>query len=147
MSLQETIEADLLVALKAGDEFTRENLRLLKSVIKNAEIAAGRPLTDAEIVGIIQKEVKKRGEAEQLYQQAHKGDLAKQEAREAEQLQRYLPTQLGETEIQAVIDDYLAHNPTDIAQIGQAMGALSARLKGQADLGLVSQLLRATLEK
>ena len=146
MSLVETIEADLLVALKSGDEFTRENLRMVKSVLKNAEIAAGKPLSDEEVAGIIQKEVKKRLEAEKLYEQAHKGDLAKKEAKEAAQLLNYLPSQMSEDDVKQIVVDYLAENPTDMSQMGSAMGALSAKLKGQADMGLVSKILREQIQ-
>lgn len=142
MALQATLEADLLTALKSGDNFTRDTLRLLKSSLKNAEIEAGKPLTDEQVVTIIQKEVKKRVEAEELFKQANKPDLARSEAEEADLYKKYLPAQMDEAAITAVVAEYLATNPTTISEMGKAMGALSGKLKGQADMGLVSRILR-----
>ena len=72
MTLLERIESDLTVALKSGDNFTRDTLRFLKSVIKNAEINSSSELIDEQIGGLIQKEVKKRLKAETIYNQANK---------------------------------------------------------------------------
>ncbi|MDO8650057.1 MAG: GatB/YqeY domain-containing protein [Candidatus Berkelbacteria bacterium] len=146
MSLQTTLEADLLAALKSGDNFSRDTLRLLKSSIKNAEIEAGQALSDEQIISIVQKEVKKRVEAETLFKQANKADLAANEAAEAELLKKYLPEQMDEEGIKAVVTEYLSSNPTEISQMGTAMGALSFKLKGQADMGLVSKILREQIQ-
>jgi|SRR3989344_4405339 len=142
MTLLEQIESDLTVALKSNDNFTRDTLRFLKSVIKNAEINSSGELSDEQIVGLIQKEVKKRLEAEVIYRQAEKPELAQNENMEADVLKQYLPKQMGEGEIEKIIDDYLTTNPTEISQLGIAMAKLSTLLKGQADLGLVSKILR-----
>lgn len=146
MALLERLESDLTAALKSGDNFQRDTLRFLKSVLKNAAIDSRQELTDEQIVSIIQKEVKKRTEAEALYSQANKPELAKNEADEAKILRRYLPEQMDEGEIKAVVNDYLAANPTPIGQQGTAMGVLSAKLKGRADLGLVSKILRDQIQ-
>ncbi|OHD84429.1 MAG: hypothetical protein A3J39_04830 [Sulfuricurvum sp. RIFCSPHIGHO2_12_FULL_44_8] len=142
MTLLEQIESDLTVALKSNDNFTRDTLRFLKSVIKNAEINSSGELSDEQIVGLIQKEVKKRLEAEVIYRQAEKPELAQNENMEADVLKQYLPKQMGEGEIEKIIDDYLTTNPTEISQLGIAMAKLSTIFKGQADLGLVSKILR-----
>ncbi|MDP3993197.1 MAG: GatB/YqeY domain-containing protein [bacterium] len=146
MSLIEQIETELTAALKSGENFTRDTLRLLKSSLKNAEIEAGKALDDEQTVSIIQKEVKKRVEAETLFNQAGKPDLAANEAAEAKLLKKYLPEQMGEDEIKAVVTEYLSSNPTEIGQMGTAMGVLSAKLKGQADMGLVSKILREQIQ-
>ena len=145
-SLQTTLEADLLAALKSGDNFTRDTLRFLKSVLKNAEIDSSGDLTDEQVVSVIQKEVKKRVEAEILFKQANKPELATNEAAEAEILKKYLPEQMDEEGIKTVVTEYLAANPTKIDQMGAAMGALSAKLKSQADMSLVSQILRQKIQ-
>ncbi|MCR4277596.1 MAG: GatB/YqeY domain-containing protein [Candidatus Berkelbacteria bacterium] len=146
MALIEQIETELTTALKSGNNFSRDTLRLLKSSIKNAEIEAGQALSDEQVVSLIQKEVKKRIEAETLFKQANKPDLAANEASEAELLKKYLPEQMSEEGIKAVIAEYLSSNPTDISQMGTAMGALSSKLKGQADMGLVSKILRDQIQ-
>jgi hypothetical protein len=146
MALIEQIETELTTALKSGDNFSRDTLRLLKSSIKNAEIEAGKALSDEQVISIIQKEVKKRVEAETLFKQANKPDLATNEAAEAELLKKYLPEQMDEEGIRAVVTEYLSSNPTEIAQMGTAMGTLSAKLKGQTDMGLVSKILREQIQ-
>ncbi|MEK7535146.1 MAG: GatB/YqeY domain-containing protein [Patescibacteria group bacterium] len=146
MALIEQIETELTTALKSGDNFSRDTLRLLKASIKNAEIEVGQPLSDEQVVSIIQKEVKKRVEAETLFKQANKPDLAANEAAEAELLKKYLPEQMDEGGIKAVVTEYLLSNPTDFAQMGTAMGALSAKLKGKADMGIVSKILREQIQ-
>lgn len=146
MSLQATLETDLLTAIKSGDSFTKETLRFLKSILKNVEIDTGKALSDDQIIAIIQKEVKKRVEAEAIYRQIDKIELADKEFQEMNILKKYLPAQMDEAAIITVVTDYLKNNPTTIGQIGQAMGALSAKLKGQADMGLVSQILRQQIE-
>ena len=146
MPLQTTLEADLLAAIKSGDDFTKETLRFLKSILKNAEIDTGKELDDQQVIAIIQKEVKKRSEAETIYRQIDKIDLADKEFKEMGLLKKYLPAQMDEATIIAAISDYLKDNPTEMSQMGQAMGALSAKLKGQADMGLVSQILRQQIQ-
>ena len=145
MALQETLDADLLAAIKSGDNFTKETLRFLKSTLKNVELDTGKALSDDQIIAILQKEVKKRVEAEAIYRQIDKIDLADNEFKEASILKKYLPAQMDEATIITVVTDYLKENPTTKAQMGQAMGALGAKLKGQADMGLVSQILRQHL--
>lgn len=145
MTLLEQIELDLTTALKSGDNFSRDTLRFLKSVIKNAQINSGDELTNEQIVTIIQREVKKRHDSEDIYNQANKSDLAINEAEEAALLKKYLPEQLDEESIKKIIIEYLGANPTEISQLGVAMGKLNATLKGRADMGLVSKILRTEI--
>lgn len=142
MSLLETIEADLIAALKSGDHFKRDTLRFLKSVLKNSEIESAGGLTDDRIVSLIQKETKKRSDAQEIYIKAGKTEMARNEAGEIELLKKYLPSQLDEAQLLPIISEYLTANPTEIGQIGTAMGVLSPKLKGRADMGLVSKILR-----
>jgi len=147
MSLRETIEQDLVAAIKGGDTFARDTLRLLKSSLQNQAIAEnGHELTDEQVVSIIQKEVKRRQEAEALYRQAHKLELAEQEKQEVEIISHYLPAQLDEASIRSQITEYLQAHPTTLAETGKAMGQLSGQFKGKADLGLVSKILREQLQ-
>jgi len=147
MLLQATLDENLLAAIKSGDSFTKETLRFLKSIIKNAEIDSGQALTDEQIVSLIQKEVKKRVEAEAIYRQIDKIDLADKEFQEMTLLKKYLPAQMDEAAIIAGVTEYLKDNPTDMSQMGQAMGALSAKFAGKADMSLVSQILRQQIQK
>ncbi len=146
MTVQEKIEQDLIAAMKASDTLTRDTLRLIKGSLQNQTIAeGGQPLTDAQVISILQKEVKRRQEAETLYHQANKADLAEQEKQEAAIISRYLPAQLDEDTVRSQIVAYLQANPTTIAQMGEAMGKLAGQFKGQADMGLVAKILREQL--
>lgn len=140
--MQERIETDLIAAMKSGDNLKRETLRLLKSALKNAQIEKGSALTDEEAVTVIQREVKRRKEAVESYKSAGREDQAAQEEQESVILEAYLPEQMNEEDLRSYVTDYLSKNPTGMADIGRAMGALSGQLKGKADMGLVSRLLR-----
>lgn len=141
----ERIEADLVTAMKAGDSVTRETLRLLKSAVKNTEIEKGNQLSDEEVVAVIQREVKRRKEAVESYKAANRAEQAAAEEQEAAILTKYLPSQMSEAELQAYIENYLEQNPATSDQVGQVMGALSVQLRGKADMGLVSRLVREKL--
>lgn len=146
MSVLADIETDLLAAVKSGDQFTRDTLRYLKSVLKNAEIEARAELSDDQATSVIQKEVKRRVEAEELYKQAAKPELAQNEAAENKVLKKYLPSQMSEAEVKAAVTEFLAKNPTQLSEMGKAMGQLSGLLKGKADMGVVSKLLREQIQ-
>ena len=111
MALKEQINNDLKAALLGGNRFVADTLRNLKAAILNEEVATGRRdegLDDTEIEGIIAREVKKRNESKALYDQNGRPELAEVEQNEIEVLAAYLPQQLTEDEIQAVIDEVVA---------------------------------------
>ncbi len=140
------IEFDLISAMKAGNVVERETLRMLKSAIKNAEIDKGSELTDEETITIIQKEVKRRNEAIEAFKTANKPELVEMETQEARVLQKYLPELMAEAEIRTKVGEYLSSNPATSADIGKVMGTLSAQLKGKADMGLVSKIVKESLQ-
>lgn len=142
MSLLEKIENELLEAMRAHDELKRDTLRMLKSSVKNAEIEKGQALNEEEVVAVIRKELKRRNEAIESYKAANKPDEQAQEEQEAKILNEYLPSQMSEEEVRSFVTNFLKNNPTDASKIGQAMGQLSGQLKGEADMGLVSKMLR-----
>lgn len=146
MSLIERLETDLTEAMKTNQPLKRDVLRLLKSAIKNAAITAGTELTDEAVVKVIQKEVKNRRESIDSYTQVGKPELAEAERQEAAILEAYLPAQMSEADVAQAIETFLAAQPNaSMNQMGQLMGQLSAELKDQADLGLVSRLLKEKL--
>lgn len=146
MSLTERLEGDLVSAIKSSDEFRRDTLRLVKSAIKNQAIELGHDLSDEEAVTIIAKEVKKRKESIEAYNQAGKPELAEQEQKEIDLLKDYLPEQMDEAKIKEIVDKYFETNPKDPSKIGQTIGALSPQFKGKADMGLVSKIVREALQ-
>lgn len=142
----ERIDADLIEAQKNKEELKRDILRLVKSALKNATIEKGSDLTDEEVIAVLNREVKKRKESIAAYEQANRPELVESELAEIGIIQVYLPELMSEDDIRTAVASYLAANPTTAAQMGQAMGALSGQLKGKADMGLVSKILRESLQ-
>ncbi|HUD21075.1 MAG TPA: GatB/YqeY domain-containing protein [Candidatus Saccharimonadales bacterium] len=148
MSLQQTIEQDLIVAMKANDAVTRDTLRLLKSSLQNAAIELHKDeLTDEDVQPIIVREVKRRHESIEAFNQVGKADLAKDEEAEIKVLEKYLPTQMSEEEIITFVANFLKDKGFSASDTGRAMGKISRKLKGKADMGLVSKIVRETLSK
>ena len=150
MALKEQINNDLKAALLGGNRFVADTLRNLKAAILNEEVATGRRdegLDDTEIEGIIAREVKKRNESKALYDQNGRPELAEVEHNEIEVLAAYLPQQLTEDEIQAVIDEVVAElGATDMKAMGQVIGAVKARCGTAADGATVAKLVKTTLQ-
>ena len=150
MALKEQINNDLKAALLGSNRFVADTLRNLKAAILNEEVATGRRdegLDDTEIEGIIAREVKKRNESKALYDQNGRPELAEVEQNEIEVLAAYLPQQLTEDEIQAVIDEVVAElGATDMKAMGQVIGAVKARCGTAADGATVAKLVKTTLQ-
>lgn len=146
MGLADRLQEDLHRALRAGDSLRVSTIRLARAAIHNAEIEAGRPLTDAEVEGILGREMKRRREAIEAYTRAAREDLARKEGLELAVLADYLPPQLGEAELRALVRDAVAsvgaRGPQDM---GKVMGVVMPKVKGRADGGLVNRLVREAL--
>ena len=146
MSLWTQIDEELIEALKSKNEKKRDTLRMLKSALKNAAIETQtETINDEEVIKIIGREIKRRKESIEAFTNAGKPDLAAEEQVELEILQKYMPAQMSEEELTTIVKEYLVANPTPISEMGRAMGALSANLKGKADLGKVSKILRENI--
>jgi uncharacterized protein YqeY len=148
--IKQTIESDIKSAMLSGDKVLASALRTLKSVILDAEIAGNKRdigITDQEAVALLQKELKKRGEAAELYDQGGNAEQAASERYEETVIQKYLPKQLSEDEVSTLIDQAVAEYEGELNN--QAMGKLIASVKqksgGAADGALVAQLVKARL--
>jgi len=134
VNLKQKLETDLKQAIRAKDNVRRSVIRLVMAAIKNAEIARRAALDDADILGVIAKEVKQRHESIEAFRQGNRHDLVAQEEAELAILQEYLPQQLTREEIIAearqVIAEVGAQGPGDK---GKVMPKLIAQLKGRAD--------------
>lgn len=151
MALKEQIQNDIKTALLGGDRFVGDTLRNLKAAILNEEVAQGKRgtgLDDAEIEKIIAREVKKRQESAAIYDQNMREDAADQERREIAVVEKYLPEQLSETELQTVVDAKIqALGATDMKMMGQVIGAVKADVGNTADGATVSRLVKQQLSK
>ncbi len=147
MSVQQTIEADYKKAFKSSEKGVVSALRMLKSVIKNREIEVGRELTDEETVEIAARETKRRNEAAAQYQAAGRPELAAHEQADAAVYAKYLPAQLTEDELTAIVNETVkALGVTDIQQLGKVMGAVMAKVKGRADGTAVQAVAKRVLD-
>jgi uncharacterized protein len=146
VSLQERVQTDIATAMRSGDSLRRDVLRMVVSAAYNVEKRQGHPLSDAEYLDVLAREVKSRRESVEAFRNGGREDLASREAAEIEIISAYLPTAMSEDELQALVDEAVtatgASNPRDI---GKVMGWLSPRTKNRADGRHVSELVAKAL--
>ena len=146
--MKDKIQSDLNQALKEKKENVVSTLRLLLAEIHNQEIAKQSQLSEEEIIGLIQKEIKQRKESIEAYQKGKRSDLVAKEKEELATLNKYLPQQLSaeelETMVQSVIKEIGASGPGDF---GKVMGAVMAKIKGRADGQTVSEAVKKVLSQ
>ena len=147
MSLQERLVDDMKAAMKSGDALRVSVIRLLRSEIRNAEIAKGQPLTDDELVQVVARESKRRREAIEQFQKGGRADLVDKETAELHILSRYLPEQLDEGEIVGIAREVISElQAMSKADKGRVMGVMMQRVRGRADGKLVNRLVDSLLE-
>ncbi len=140
------IQSDLKEAQLSRDEVKVSTLRLLLSEIKNAEIAKGNPLSDEDIVSVLQKEVKKRKEAVAAFRKGGREEQAQKEEAESQILEGYLPAQLQLEELTKIVETTITEiGATGVADMGKVIGAVMGKVKGQTDGTTVSNLVRERL--
>ena len=146
MSLKQRLTDDMKAAMKGGDKHSLGVIRLMNAAIKQREIDERIELDDAQVLAVLDKMVKQRRDSVTQYEAANREDLAAVEREEITVIERYLPAKLGEAEIIAAIDAAKAETgASSPADIGKLMGVLKPRLAGQADMGLVSKLVKQRL--
>lgn len=146
MSLKTRLTDDMKAAMKSGDKHSLGVIRLMNASIKRKEVDERIELDDAAVLAILDKEVKQRRDSVSQFEAANREDLAAIEREEITVIERYLPAKLGEAEIVAAIDAAISETgATGPADIGKLMGPLKTKLAGQADMGLVSKLVKQRL--
>ncbi len=145
MTIQERLTDAMKAAMKAQDSLRLNAIRMARTAIKNAEIEARGPLDDAGVIKVLSTLVKQRREAADAYRDA-RPELAVKEEQELAILQEFLPSQMSEAEIQAVIEAAVAETgasgPRDM---GAVMKLVTPKTTGRADGRLVSDLVKARL--
>ncbi len=148
MSLKDTINKDIKAAMLAKDKEKLTALRAIKSAIMLAETEKGSAdeLTSERELDVLQKLMKQRKEAAEMYNSQGREDLAAEEQVQADVIQAYLPEQMSEDEVRAAVKDAIASSgasgPSDM---GKVMGPLMGKLKGKADGKLISKLVKEEL--
>ncbi|MGV8941970.1 MAG: GatB/YqeY domain-containing protein [Lysobacter sp.] len=146
MTLKQQLTDDMKAAMKAGDKQSLGVIRLMLAAIKQREVDERIEPDDAQVLAILDKMVKQRRDSVSQFEAAAREDLAVIERDEIVVIQRYLPAKLDEAAIVAAIDAAIAETgAASPADIGKLMGALKPRLAGQADMGLVSTLVKQRL--
>lgn len=147
MSLQDRLADDLKRAMKARDAFRVSVVRMVRTAVKNAEIEKRRPLTDDEIIGVLQRERKLRRESLQAAQQAGRTDLAAEAQRELAILEEYLPEELSDEELRRMAQEAIQEvGASGKSDMGKVMAVLMPKVRGRADGGRVSEWVRQLLE-
>lgn len=142
-TLKEQLRTDLNQSRRDRDKLRTTVLTTLLSEVRNREIEVGHELSDPEVVGAVQSAVKRRKEAAEQFHAAGRGELAAQEEQEAAILQAYLPPQLGEDEVRALVREAVAAGAKDV---GGVMKAVMPRVKGQFDGKELNRIAREELQ-
>ncbi len=146
MSLIERIQSEVKDAMRDRDNDRRDALRLILSSLQSAEKELQRPLTEQEELQVLQRERKKRVEAEEAFRSAGREEQADGEDFELEILEEFMPEPLSEEELEEIVDDAIAENgATSLQDLGRVMADVMPQVAGRADGSAVSQLVREKL--
>jgi len=154
--LKAQIQQDSTEALKSKDQFKLGVLRMLLASVMTKEkekkfkekLEAEGVLTEEEIIGVISSEIKKRKDAITLYEQGKRPELAEKESKEIEVLKKYLPEQLSPEELKKMIAESIAASGAkEMKDMGKVMADLNPKIKGKADGGEVSKIVKELLSK
>jgi hypothetical protein len=144
--MREQILNDLTAAMRNKDKELLSVIRMIKGAIQLEEINKKRELNDEEIISIIAKQIKTRKESISEFEKGNRTDLIEQTNKEIEIISRYMPEQMGEEEIIKVVEEaFLKMNPTAPTDMGKIMGYVTPILKGKADMGVVSKIIKERL--
>ena len=146
MSLKARISDDMKSAMKAGDKDRLKVVRLILAAIKQVEVDKRIELDDAAVLGVLEKMVKQRRDSVEQFQKGNRDDLAQIELSEIAVLEDYLPEQLSDDELDAMIDEVIGTTGAEsIRDMGKVMGAIKAKAAGRADMGAVGARVKAKL--
>ncbi len=147
-ALKERLRADLTTAMKARDELRTATLRMVLSAVSAEEVAGkeARELTDDEVLGVLRRESKKRREAAEAFGSAGRAEQAARELAEGEVLAGYLPAQLADADLAAIVADAVTRTgAAGMKDMGRVMGAVQGVVAGRADGGRVAAEVRRQL--
>jgi uncharacterized protein len=148
--LRDRINDGMKEAMKSQDKLRTSTLRLVNAAIKNADIeartAGKQPLSDDEVMGLMQKLIKQRQESVELYTKGGRQELADQERQEIKIIQGFLPQQMSEAEVKAAIAEVIKQEgATGMKDMGKVMAALKSAYAGRMDFGKASGVVKGLL--
>ena len=146
MSLKAQITDDMKSAMKAGEKDRLKVVRLIMAAIKQVEVDTRSELDDAGVLSVLDKMVKQRRDSVEQFEKGGRDDLAAIEKAEIEVLETYLPEQLSEQELDAMINDAIsATGAESIRDMGKVMGQIKSQAAGRADMGAVGAKVKSRL--
>jgi uncharacterized protein YqeY len=146
MTLKERITEDMKTAMRAGDKDRLGLIRMLQAAIKQREVDERIQLDDAQTLSVIEKMIKQRKESVVQFQSGGREDLVAKESAEIAVLQGYLPAQLSEAELDAIVKDAIASTgAASVKDMGKVMGLVKQKAAGRADMAAVGARIKAAL--
>ena len=146
MLLKDRISEDMKAAMRAKDTERLGTIRMVQAAIKQREVDERITLDDAQILSVLEKMIKTRKESVEQFKTGGRTDLVDKENKEITLLQAYLPAQLSEAELDALIADAIAQSgAASVKDMGKAMAIVKQKAAGRADMGAVSAKLKAKL--
>jgi uncharacterized protein len=146
MSLKERITEDMKAAMRSGEKERLGVIRMVTSAIKQREVDERITLDDAQVFSVLEKMIKQRKESIAQFEAGNRPDLVEKENAEVTLLQAYLPSQLSETEIDALIAEAIASTgAASIKDMGKVMAIIKAKAQGRADMAAVGPKIKAKL--
>jgi uncharacterized protein len=147
MNLAERLNEDMKQALRDGNKFRLSTIRMVRAAIKNQEIELRRPLEDSDTLNILSRELKQRRDSLQDFERGGREDLVNNVNAEIEIITEYLPKQLTEEEVKAIVVQTMQETgASSKADLGKLMGALMPKVKGLADGKLVNVIVQQYLQ-
>lgn len=145
-TLKTRIQDDVKDAMRSKDKDRLGTLRLITAAIKQKEVDERIEMDDAAVITVLEKMIKQRKDSISQYSQAGRNDLAAKEQAELDLIQTYLPAQMSEAELEAVISKAIADTgAAGMKDMGKLMAAVKPLVAGKADMGLVSKIVKARL--
>jgi uncharacterized protein YqeY len=146
VSLKERITDDMKAAMRAGEKERLGVIRMITAAIKQREVDERISLDDAQVISVLEKMVKQRRESLVQFHAGNRQDLVDRESAEIDLLKTYLPSQLGDAEIDALIADAIAATgAASVKDMGKVMGVIKSKAQGRADMGTVGAKIKAKL--
>ena len=146
MSLKDRITEDMKAAMRAKDSERLGTIRMITAAIKQREVDERITLDDTQVLSVIEKMIKTRKESIVQFKSGGRDDLVARETKEIELLQGYLPSQLSDSEVDALIGEAIAESgATSIKEMGKAMALLKQKAQGRTDMAAASAKLKAKL--
>ena len=146
MSLKERITEDMKTAMRAKDSERLATIRMIQAAIKQIEVDERITLDDTRVLAVVEKMIKTRKEAVVQFQAGNRADLVEKETKEITQLQAYLPAQLSDADLDAIIAAAVTESgATSVKDMGKVMAIVKAKAQGRADMAAVSGKIKAKL--